>query len=327
LPVVHGGTFLQRAVASAQQLDYRADRYEVIVAGPPGDDGSRRVVEDALAGAGCEIRYVQSAAPGRAAQLNAACATARGRMLAFSDDDCTFPRDWLSELKQAVVANAEAAVIGGTDRPSGEAVFDVALDWVLDSFAGSGGGRDARRHGVTKYYPRLWNMALSRSMASMLGAQRGGNPPAVFDETLQVHEDVDVVQRAEALGGVVRFAPDVCVVHARDTTFWGAVSRNFLMARAARTLGVHRLAQSFLSLALIVALGLGAAALFVPPLRVAALALFGLYLMYLMANGVLAFREKRVPSMFVAVPVLLAALHAARAAGYLFPMHVEPRRR
>ena len=57
-------------------------------------------------------------------------------------------------------------VITGLDRTgTNEPTFNIALDYVLNSFAGTGGLRSKKGPRVGKYYPKLWNMAILREVA------------------------------------------------------------------------------------------------------------------------------------------------------------------
>jgi hypothetical protein len=162
-------------------------------------------------------------------------------------------------------------------------------------------------------------MAVRREAAVRAAVPAGGGPGRVFDERLPVHEDVDLCRRIEGQGGRVRVSPELRVGHRRETTFGSFLARNFRMARACRRMGTHRLphvllAGGGLTVAALLVLGLA-----VPSLWAAGPALMAAYAGLLLAAGVHAGLRRRDPRMVGLVPVLAAGLHAARAAGYLWP--------
>ena len=283
LPVCHGGGFLAAALDSIRKLDYPPERFEVIV-----KEGANR-----------------------SAALNAACAEARGKWLAFADDDCVLPPDWLKVLCGVMARDPQAGMIGGVDElVTDGSAFDLALDTVLNSFWGTGGLRRGAGLRAGRYYPRLWNMAIAR------GAIAPGLP-RVFDERLDVHEDVELAERIRAAGRKIVFAPDWRIGHRRDTSFTSFVRRNYGMARVAGQRGIHRLPHSVLAafaagLPLLV-LGAG----FVTPLRPVLMitaVCYGAVLLLCAAQG---FARARSAKVLAIIPALLVSCHFARGAGYM----------
>lgn len=102
---------LARCLASLERQAYPANEYEVIV------------VDDAAMGV--ELAPITSAARpyacrlssqhrrGAAAARNAGAELARGRLLAFTDDDCEPEPEWLAALERALRAEHDAALVGG----------------------------------------------------------------------------------------------------------------------------------------------------------------------------------------------------------------------
>jgi len=316
IPVFHGGRFLREALASAVALDDSAGRFEVIVAGQQGDEGARRAVEEAAAG-GARVCFVPCPTRNRSAMLNAAWRRARGRVLAFTDDDCVLPPGWLAALKAALEDAEAVGVVGGPDRHGGSrGAFDCALDWVLESFVARCGFRSGGS-GAGKYYPRCWNMAVPGEVAHQVALRRNGAAPALFDESLEVHEDVELARRIEQSGRRIAFAPDAGVVHARDTTLGSLVRRNFGMARVSAGLGVHRFAHGVLAASLVGAAALATAAALYAPARTALAACAAAYVLALLGCALAAAVATRRMGVIPHVVLILAGLHVARGLGYL----------
>ncbi len=328
IPVCHGGRFLEDALRSAAALDYPPDRFEVLVALSPGDASSVDLVGKAAAGESCEIRAVECASPNRASRLNRACSLATGRILAFTDDDCVLPPDWLKELRPFFGGAGPPGAVGGGDDPLGVSAFDEALDWVLNSVAGSGGVRSRREGGAVRFYPKLWNMAVPREVAAAVAfpAEKEGEMK-VFDESLSVHEDVELMGRIEKTGRRVHYAPEVRVSHSRDTTFPSLLRRNFDMARVCRREGMHRLPHGVLTAALLAAALLALSGVLWPLPRQILLFLAVCYAVLLAGSAAAAAVAKGSPAVFPWVPAMILGLHLSRGTGYLFPAGIPPAER
>lgn len=310
LPVCHGGELLRAALESIRQLEYPPERFEVVVA---GREDVPSTPEPVL------MRAIQVHTANRAAALNAACAAAQGAWLVFADDDCLVRPDWLKTLALVIAREPGAGIIGGVDElETNGSAFDLALDQVLHSFLGSGGLRRGGGVRVGRYYPRLWNMAMPRDMVqSML--------PHVFDETLRVHEDVELAERIRATGRNIVFAPELRIGHRRNTTFRSFVRRSFRMAVVAGRFGLHREAHSVLAAAVSGVFALAVAASVQPAARVVLLTGIAVYAAMILGVALRGSRARRSLRVLLLVPVLLVSCHFARGLGYLRGV-LSPRR-
>ncbi len=145
VPVCHGGGLLRDSLASLRALKAPPGTYEVVVAVAEDDAESRRTIEEAAAGS--PVRWVTCGTHNRSAMLNAAWRTARGRVLAFTDDDACAPPQWPAGLL-AALEDGTAGVVGGPDEhPGGGRAFDAALSWVLESLVPRSGLRGRPRSG------------------------------------------------------------------------------------------------------------------------------------------------------------------------------------
>ena len=86
-------------------------------------------------------------------------------------------------------------------------------------------------------------MALPADVAQEVAIRADGAPARLFNESLDVHEDVELCAQVKASGRRIGYAPDAPVLHRRDTTFGSLLGRNYEMARASRRLGAQRAAQ------------------------------------------------------------------------------------
>ena len=102
--------YLEGCLSALVGLEYPRDRFEVVVV----DDGDGRAAE-LLGGAvepGIRVEFAGSWDRGPAAARNAGAARARGRFVAFTDDDCEPAPDWLTALESAL-QDAPGTAAGG----------------------------------------------------------------------------------------------------------------------------------------------------------------------------------------------------------------------
>ncbi len=320
LPVCHGGNFLYHTLASLHKLDFPSHQFEVIVVGSLRDEQSRGIVTEAASSADYSMTYIQCPEDNRSSKLNAGCAAARGRCLAFADDDCIFERDWLQQIDHILSHQQNVGVIGGRDvLVSNNSSFSLALDYVLNSFLGTGGLRNRLEPQFGRYYPRLWNMAIPYNVAMDAALKDNLETPQIFNESLIVHEDVDIVTRIEHLGKRIVFAPELRLGHSRDTTFASFFKRNFAMARTSRLLGVHRLPHAALAAFFVVTFSLALGSFFWSTLCIVPASLVGIYFSVLLIGSLAGLRKTKNLRVFALIPILLTSLHVARGLGYLFP--------
>ncbi len=328
LPVCHSGRFLRAALRSLKELDYPTDEFEVLVAGSRDDEESRRIVVEEAGDAAVSVRYVPSPFDHKAAFLNAACREARGRFWIFTDDDCRFIPDWLGRYQEALTGDPLIGLVGGPDiLEEGASGFDHSLDYVLRSPLVRGRSSLLPGRRLVKYYPKLFNMGISRRAALDISSARMSESAGiretetlcVFDEALKVHEDVDLGERIGKSGRKLIFAEDVYVKHFRDTNWRSFLMRNFRLGGACRRLGTHRLAQTLLAL---LVLGTGAslaAALMNGTLGGIVLVIPGAYAALLAAAGLHGSLKLRSFGALFRIPGLLAGLHFSRGLGYIIP--------
>ncbi len=320
LPVCHGGNFLKNALESLGNMEFPRERFEVLFAGPDNDEELRHMVESESANMKINLKYVGVVRSNRSAQLNAAIDQARGHILVFADDDCTFLPDWLYKVGNVFERETNIGVVGGLDRAGkNEPPFNIALDYVLNSFLGTGGVRRVQGPRVGKYYPKLWNMAILREVALSVAIKSQEGSSKVFNETLEVHEDVELIDRVEKTGKQIIYAPEVIVMHSRDTTLPSFTGRSFNMARTSRSIGVHLLPHISLTAFVICMIALIIASIVSEELRIVLAVVSTIYIAMLLVSAMEGFMRSRQLAVVIYIPLLLIALHFSRGLGYLFP--------
>ena len=313
IPVEHGGRFLAEAVSSAIRMAAPKGGFEVIVGMPEGDHESRAVVH----GANAQVLVAEAKGTSHAAVLNAACRASQGRVLAFADDDCVFPADWLLVLERSLHSHSGAALLGGSDRlPPGASSFALALDVAINSWAGSGRLRGGKGLSAGGYYPKLWGMAVVRERVMQI-ALASSEGPCVFDERLGVMESADLAARCRAAGWSIACEEDWVIEHHRDTNWWRFALRCWRMAAVARCLGTHRPANGLLAAwGVVLPVALLTAAVF-PGARGVVGVMVGLYALLLLSAGLTGWVAARRAGVAWRVPLLLLEMHLMRGWGYM----------
>ncbi|MDD5019261.1 MAG: radical SAM protein [Candidatus Omnitrophica bacterium] len=106
---------LRRCLDALLGQDYPSDRYEIIVVDDGSTDGTRPMLE-ALARQKNNLHYLLQSSRGPAAARNLGLSHARGRIIAFTDDDCISARDWVRKMVDAHEAEGAASAVGGLSR-------------------------------------------------------------------------------------------------------------------------------------------------------------------------------------------------------------------
>lgn len=206
-------------LTALSQVDYPRDRYEVLVA----DDGSDTPLEGAVAPltGTLNLRLVRREPGGPARGRNTAARLARGKYIAFTDDDCLPEPEWLREAWKALEANPGAMAGGGTVNGLPENPYSSASQFITDLvYAHYNGGETGPRFFLTN------NMAAPRSQFEQLGG---------FDEdyVLCACEDRDLCDRWRHAGFRLVYAPLARVRHMHRLTLASYCRQHFTYGRGA----------------------------------------------------------------------------------------------
>lgn len=317
IPVFHGGNFLRELLQSLYKLDYPLNKYEVIVAGAENDVRSRKIVENEISHNKLNITYTSCPKSRKAVKLNSACTVANGRFLFFVDDDCILLSNCLKNLEKIIQNNNNIGVIGGSDElGTSDSVFELALDCILNSFMGTGGLRRNAGVKVGKYYPKLWNMTVSKDVIASISLDKKNGRLQVFRESLTVYEDIDLIMRIEKTSKKIIYAPEVAVKHSRNTNFFSFVQRNIKSVHTAKAIGIYFYPQMILGLFVLWLTIGGILSFYLHSIRFLFLSSWAIYLLimlFIATRGALKHRRFQV---FLYVPLVLFSLHFSRGFAY-----------
>lgn len=204
IPTRNRGPGIVATLQSLSHLDH--DSFEVIVVDQSTDARTREAYRDTV-GDDRRFSYVQSSKVGRSAACNVALRYAQGELVAFTDDDCVVPADWLVGLERVLYHQPKvSAAFGGVVAASHDhdLYFTPAFmpprmrlhrsPWLVYRVVGASGGNQMFRTEALR--------------------EIGG-----FDEVLGVGaplrggEDFDVIYRMLRSGRGVVELPQPAVVH------------------------------------------------------------------------------------------------------------------
>lgn len=165
---------------------------------------------------------------------NRAIARARGGILAFTDEDCSVPPDWLDRAWEIFQAHPEADVVGGPQlTPQCSSFFERMSGRALASrFVAFRMSRRYRR-GLGPCVGGEWSLS-----SANLFIRRSALPgPEPFDPRLHPNEETNLLARLGRDGRRMRHEPDLVVYHHRRPTVLG-------LARQCRGYGRGRARQN-----------------------------------------------------------------------------------
>jgi len=196
---------VEELLASAEQLEFPREAFEFLFVDDGSQDGFKDYIENYHSTSGLNIRalYQQNQGPGAA--RNNGMAHSDSDYFIFVDSDCMFPPNYLAQLDQHV---AEFDACGGpdTDHPSFSPLLK-AISYSMTSFIGTGGTRGGGEK-VGKFYPRSFNMCVSRKVYETIGGMN----------KLRHGQDMDFSARIVEAGFKTGLVKDAFVYHKRRTS-------------------------------------------------------------------------------------------------------------
>lgn len=209
---------LTRCVRAISELNYARDEFEVIVV---NDGGQPKQLDHLKQLAGdVDFRVVSIRNTGPGAARNAGAAIARGDFLAFVDDDCIPPRDWLTKLSAAVERSPGAMIGGSTVNVLRSNLFSQAsqtlVEYVYAYYNETGGERN-------EFFASN-NMTLAAAAFHGIGG---------FDESFRTAEDRELCNRWRAAGGKFVYVPGVIMAHAHRLRLLSFLRQHFGYGRGA----------------------------------------------------------------------------------------------
>lgn len=215
IPTYNRPDELNNCLAALASLNYSRNGFEVIVVNDGGDDSLDGIVRRFEAK--LSISSITQEQSGPASARNSGAKIARGRYLAFTDDDCIPDPGWLSEFEECLKKNPESIVGGKTLNLLNNNPYSTASQLICEL---------AYNH-FNQYIEQASffctnNMAVPKTKFLEIGG---------FDENFKTAEDRDFCKRWKNNGFTMIFAPEAVIYHAHKLTFLTFVRQHFNYGR------------------------------------------------------------------------------------------------
>ncbi|MEG0795102.1 MAG: glycosyltransferase [Odoribacter sp.] len=194
-------------LASAENLIGDRSTFELLFVDDGSKDGFQEFIETYQSKSHLQIRAIYQQNQGPGAARNFGMSEAKGDYFIFVDSDCMFPSHWLAEIEK-VQELYHYDTFGGPDtcHPSFSPLLK-AINYSMTSFIGTGGTRGNKKH-IGRFYPRSFNMGISREVYHTIGGMGG----------LRHGQDMDYSMRIYNAGFKVGLIADAFVYHKRRTS-------------------------------------------------------------------------------------------------------------
>lgn len=172
-----------------------------------------------------DLRYLHVTAKGLSRAYNTATANTTAELLAFTDDDCVAPADWLDRIAACFEEVPDTGLLYGQVLLPPELLAKENVDGFTPTLPISTRRRMSRRDGF-RVFGMGANFAIRRAVLQDLGGfdeVLGGGGP------LQSAQDFDLTYRAFRRGHTILLAPEVVVLHYGFRTHrdWPRVVRSY----------------------------------------------------------------------------------------------------
>ena len=199
---------IKELLISAENLDFPRDQFEFIISDDGSNDGTGAFIKNYDSSTGLHIRYLyqQNKGPGEA--RNYGMRESQSEYLVFVDSDCMFPPEWLIMTDEKVRTEKLDAWGGPDTCHESFSPLLKAINYSMTSFIGTGGTRGSKKSVQKKFYPRSFNMGISKKVFETIGGMVG----------LRHGQDMEFSSRIYNNGFKVGLIADAFVYHKRRTS-------------------------------------------------------------------------------------------------------------
>ncbi len=218
--VVHSEKDLGLCLDSLANLDYRKDAYRIAVVECGAVPNVNRYLKDNGPFGALDVQVFSL--PPRTLESkkvpvhltrvnegrNKAIETLPAEYYVFTEDDCTFPPDWLRKIDAHL--GERPGILGGPDvLPDKMDTFTHVIDVILNSPVGTGGMRPGEKGTSKPYFPHKENMVIPAAVLQSVGK---------FPENNIFGAEMELTNRILEAGYTVKYMDDNPVYHRRITS-------------------------------------------------------------------------------------------------------------
>lgn len=312
IPTYNRKRELQTLLHSLNSQTFPVSHCEIIVVDDGSSDGtSAWLLKHKDQYDGAVYLYTQEHSdPGTA--RNRGMAQAKGAIFAFTDTDCIPQPEWLEHLTNPFRMEKVGAVGGSEIIKESDPFLMRCLHYLMTASLTTGGLRGKKGAKLARFYPRTFNMAISREAYQ----QTGGFKKMFYGE------DIDLSYRIEQKGFKLVYEDSARVYHKRRNTVAQFVRQLFNMGKARVTLArlhpgslepLHVLPTAALCLFVL----LTCLAFFWKPVLPFFMACCGVGVLFLITLGVDASLKLHSFKAFFSVPFLFVSQQSAYGIGFI----------
>ncbi len=316
IPTYNRKEELTGLLSSLEKQTLPAADFEIIIVDDGSADDTLFYLKALVTGGKENLFFCYQKNQGPGAARNRGMAMARGTLFAFTDTDCRPLPEWLEELIKPFSDKQVGAVGGAEEFEPAERALSRAIHFCMTSPLTTGGIRGASGKKLARYYPRTFNMAISREAFERTGG------------FIQLYhgEDIELSFRIKEAGLALLYNEQARVCHHRRSTMKQFFKQLLRMGEARVALArlhpkmleplhvMPALAIIILSLALVLA-AFSSAFMFLLKLLLGAALLFAV-LLGAAASMTRNLLIKERLKLFFLVPVVFAVQQAAYGIGF-----------
>jgi len=205
---------------------------EIVVVDNGSEDQTSALVEQWARRSSFPVQFLYEPKPGVSSAHNLALRTARGELLAFTDDDCRLSKDYVNDLFRHDAADTELVLRGGRVELGDPTDLPLTIKTTPDRIRWNRRMNSARHQPISGQIHGC-NMTMRRAVVEKLGPfdERFG-PGSVVGSG----NDTDYLFRAYLAYISLEYVPDMTVVHfhGRKTSMEGRkLLRGYLISNGA----------------------------------------------------------------------------------------------
>ena len=226
IPTYNRKDELQSLLHSLSNQTFPANHYEIIVVDDGSTDGTREWLLEHKNQYGVSISLYNQEHSNPGTARNRGMAQASGAVFAFTDTDCIPQSEWLEHLTSPFRMERVGAVGGSEIINDSDPLLMRCFHYLMTASLTTGGLRGKKGKKLVRFYPRTFNMAISRGAYQMAGG---------FKEMFY-GEDLDLSYRIKQKGFKLVYEDSARVYHKRRSTVAQFVRQLFNMGKARVTL-------------------------------------------------------------------------------------------
>lgn len=208
VPVYNAERSLPECINSLLNMDYPADKLEIIFVNNNSTDGSFSTLRKYMG----KIIVLNEAKQGASAARNRGIKNARHNIIAFTDADCVADKDWLKNIMASLLKEKSIGAVGGK----------ICSKMPCNSVERYGEKIHDHQKAIEFFKPPYlitMNMAVYKDLLLKIG---------MFDENFLRGQDVELSFRLGATGCRFAYEPQAVVFHQNEKTLKGLFREGFI---------------------------------------------------------------------------------------------------